>query len=62
RPSSTMGLPISDILHRGVVTSLVGICVWGIATGYMVHRDTMRRGRGELCCFVSILCLSEGDR
>ena len=36
----------ADILHRGVVLSLIGVCVWGIGTGILVHRDTLRMGRG----------------
>src|SRR5579863_3849371 len=39
-------LSAADILHRGVVLSLVGVCVWGIGTGILVHRDTLRMGRG----------------
>ncbi len=39
-------LSVADILHRGVVLSLVGVCVWGIGTGILVHRDTLRMGRG----------------
>lgn len=38
-------LSVADILHRGVVLSLVGVCVWGIGTGILVHRDTLRMGR-----------------
>ncbi|KAI9512511.1 hypothetical protein F5148DRAFT_849695 [Russula earlei] len=38
-------LSVADILHRGVVLSLVGVCVWGIGTGILVHRDTVRMGR-----------------
>jgi len=39
-------LSAADILHRGVVLSLVGVCVWGIGTGFVVHRNTVRMGRG----------------
>jgi hypothetical protein len=39
-------LSAADILHRGVVLSLIGVCVWGIGTGILVHRDTLRMGRG----------------
>jgi hypothetical protein len=39
-------LSAADILHRGVVLSLVGVCVWGIGTGVLVHRNTLRMGRG----------------
>ncbi|KAI0001691.1 hypothetical protein BJV77DRAFT_938233 [Russula vinacea] len=41
-------LSAADILHRGVVLSLLGVCVWGIGTGIFVHRDTLRMGRGSL--------------
>ncbi len=40
-------LSAADILHRGVVISLIGVCVWGIGTGILVHRDTLRMGRGS---------------
>ncbi|KAH9968629.1 hypothetical protein BC827DRAFT_1121449 [Russula dissimulans] len=40
-------LSVADILHRGVVLSLVGVCIWGIGTGIFVHRDTVRMGRGS---------------
>ena len=40
-------LSAADILHRGVVLSLIGVCVWGIGTGILVHRDTLRMGRGK---------------
>ena len=39
-------LSAADILHRGVVLSLVGVCVWGIGTGFLVHRNTVQMGRG----------------
>jgi hypothetical protein len=39
-------LPVLDILHRGVVYSLVGLSVYGIAMSVSVHRDTLQRGRG----------------
>ncbi|KAA1475221.1 hypothetical protein DENSPDRAFT_414125 [Dentipellis sp. KUC8613] len=38
--------PLADILHRGTVLTLVGVSIWGMTTGYLVHRDTMRRGKG----------------
>ncbi|TFK45040.1 hypothetical protein BDQ12DRAFT_674015 [Crucibulum laeve] len=38
-------LPVLDILHRGVVYSLVGISIWGVGMSVAVHRDTLRRGR-----------------
>ena len=40
-------LSLADVLHRSVVLSLVGVCVWGIGTGILVHRDTLRMGRGS---------------
>ena len=46
-------LSVADVLHRGVVLSLVGVCVWGIGTGILVHRDTLRMGRGP--CKSSLL-------
>ena len=39
-------LALTDILHRGVVYSLVGLSVWGIYMMGAVHRDKMRRGEG----------------
>ncbi|KAF8234377.1 hypothetical protein L208DRAFT_1359604 [Tricholoma matsutake] len=38
-------LPVLDILHRGIVYSLVGLSVYGIAMSFAVHRDTLQRGR-----------------
>ena len=46
-------LSFADVLHRGVVLSLVGVCVWGIGTGILVHRDTLRMGRGSGSGFAS---------
>lgn len=39
-------LPLSDILHRGVVYSLAGLSVYAVAMSIFIHRDTMQRGRG----------------
>ncbi|KAF9479093.1 hypothetical protein BDN70DRAFT_879159 [Pholiota conissans] len=39
-------LPLTDILHRGVVYSLAGLSVYGVVMSVLIHRDTMRRGRG----------------
>ena len=39
-------LPLADILHRGVVYSLVGLSVGCMVMAVFVHRDTMQRGRG----------------
>ncbi|KAI0800320.1 hypothetical protein C8Q74DRAFT_1235817 [Fomes fomentarius] len=41
-------LSISDILHRGLVWSLLGVSVWGIVMIGVVHRNTMAAGRGAL--------------
>jgi len=41
-------LSITDIIHRGVVYSLVGLSVWGVVMMGVVHRDTLRRGREAL--------------
>ena len=38
-------LSVGDILYRGVVPSLVGVCVWGIGTGVLVHRYTFAVGK-----------------
>jgi len=38
-------LPLSDILHRGVVYSLVGLTVSSAVMAVFVHLDTMQRGR-----------------
>lgn len=38
--------PIGDILHRGLLYTLVGVTGWGIYMIGAVHMDTMRRGRG----------------
>lgn len=43
-----MRIPITDLLHRGVVTSLFGLTIYGVFMGVAVHRDTLKRGRGEL--------------
>ena len=39
-------LPISDILHRGLVWSLLGVSVWGVVMIGVVHRNTLQAGRG----------------
>lgn len=39
-------LPVLDILHRGVVLSLVGLSAYGIFASFAVHQDTLQRGRG----------------
>jgi hypothetical protein len=44
---AAMRMPITDILHRGVVTSLVGLTLYGMFLGVTVHRETLRKGRGK---------------
>lgn len=39
-------LSLADWAHRGVNLGLVGISMWALFTGYQVHQDTLRRGRG----------------
>lgn len=39
-------LPVLDILHRGVVLSLVGLSAYGVLMSVAVHRDTIQRGKG----------------
>jgi hypothetical protein len=43
-----MRMPIADILHRGVVTSLFGLTVFGVFMGVAIHRETLKKGRGKL--------------
>ncbi|KDR75525.1 hypothetical protein GALMADRAFT_247981 [Galerina marginata CBS 339.88] len=38
-------MPLTDMLHRGVVYSLVGLSVYGVVMSVFVHRDTLKRGR-----------------
>ncbi|KAI9061435.1 hypothetical protein FKP32DRAFT_1575917 [Trametes sanguinea] len=38
-------LTIGDILHRGLVWSLLGVSVWGLVMIGVVHRETLRAGR-----------------
>ena len=39
-------LPMTDILHRGLVWTLFGVSVWGLVMIGTVHRDKMRAGEG----------------
>ena len=39
--------PLADILHKTLVVGLVGATVAGVGTGWMVHKDTLRRGQGS---------------
>ncbi|KAL6305070.1 hypothetical protein BKA93DRAFT_749226 [Sparassis latifolia] len=45
--ASKLRMSIGDILHRGVVYSLVGISIWGVAMMGFVHRDTLQKGKGK---------------
>ncbi|KJA28743.1 hypothetical protein HYPSUDRAFT_154778 [Hypholoma sublateritium FD-334 SS-4] len=38
-------LPLSDIVHRGVVYSLAALTVYGVVMSVLIHQDTMKRGR-----------------
>jgi len=40
-----MRMPIADILHRGLVTSLFGLTLFGVFCGVAIHRETLQRGR-----------------
>ncbi|KAH8103504.1 hypothetical protein BXZ70DRAFT_1005912 [Cristinia sonorae] len=44
RLNNLLRIPISDLLHRGIVFSLVGVSIWGVVMIATVHRDKMRRG------------------
>ena len=46
-------MAMTDLLHRGVVTSLFGLTVYGIFVGVTIHRDTLKRGRGESSLFIT---------
>ncbi|KAI0785828.1 hypothetical protein C8Q75DRAFT_774704 [Abortiporus biennis] len=39
---------IGDLLHRGLIYSLVGISVWAVVMTGVVHRDTLQRGQEAL--------------
>ncbi|KIM35324.1 hypothetical protein M413DRAFT_79490, partial [Hebeloma cylindrosporum] len=39
-------LSFTDYLHRGIVYSLAGLSVYAVVMSFLVHRDTMKRGRG----------------
>ncbi|EIW54022.1 uncharacterized protein TRAVEDRAFT_31209 [Trametes versicolor FP-101664 SS1] len=41
-------LAVSDVLHRGLVWSLLGVSVWGIVMMGVVHRETLKAGREAL--------------
>lgn len=39
-------LTLPDILHRTVVSGLALLSLYGLGLGYMVHRETLEKGRG----------------
>lgn len=41
-------MPMTDILHRSMVTGLFGLTVAGVLMGVVIHRDTLARGREML--------------
>ncbi|EPT02435.1 hypothetical protein FOMPIDRAFT_82593 [Fomitopsis schrenkii] len=53
-------MSITDILHRGLLYTLVGITVWGVVMIGVVHRDTLKRGRVERH-YPEALALQEAD-
>lgn len=36
-----------DVAHRGLLVGLVGLGVGGIVVGVQVHRETLKRGKGQ---------------
>ncbi|KAI6046434.1 hypothetical protein EDC04DRAFT_2630899 [Pisolithus marmoratus] len=38
-------LTLPDILHRTAVSGLAALTVYGLFLGYMVHRETLAKGR-----------------
>lgn len=52
-------MPLTDVLHRSLVTGLFGLTVTGVLMGVVIHRDTLARGRGESSAvFTRIVILS----
>ncbi|KAI6131273.1 hypothetical protein EV401DRAFT_2205624 [Pisolithus croceorrhizus] len=49
-------LTLPDILHRTVVSGLAALTVYGMFLGYMVHRETLAKGRE-----VSLLAKREAE-
>ncbi|KAG6327413.1 hypothetical protein ID866_11676 [Astraeus odoratus] len=41
-------LTVPDILHRTIVSGLAALSVYGLFLGYMVHKETLAKGR-EVC-------------
>ncbi|KIP08999.1 hypothetical protein PHLGIDRAFT_23163 [Phlebiopsis gigantea 11061_1 CR5-6] len=41
-------MPVGDVLHRGLLYTLVGITGWGIYEMGVVHMDILKRGRGAV--------------
>ncbi|KAI6007688.1 hypothetical protein F5J12DRAFT_720403 [Pisolithus orientalis] len=48
-------LTLPDILHRTVVTGLAALAVYGVFLGYMVHNETLAKGRRYFACPTSDL-------
>lgn len=41
-------LTLPDILHRTVVSGLAALTAYGLFLGYMVHKETLAKGRALL--------------
>ena len=41
-------LPMIDLVHRGIVLSLVSLSAYGLYVGYASHRMRMERRRGSI--------------
>ena len=47
-------LSLADYLQRGIVYSLAGLSVYAVVMSFLVHRDTMKRGRGAWGCLWNV--------
>ena len=45
-PTTMRRLPVIDLVHRGIVLSLVSLSAYGLYIGYTSHRVRMERRRG----------------
>jgi len=45
-PTTMRRLPVIDLIHRGIVLSLVSLSAYGLYIGYASHRVRMERRRG----------------
>jgi len=45
-PTTMRRLPVIDLVHRGIVLSLVSLSAYGLYVGYASHRVRMERRRG----------------